>query len=474
MWVRGTIVLGVAGSMLVLAGHREKISVAAQPPPGFERRRPVDPGANAPVGGPNIVRQGFPAASFDPDDITKSETAWEIEWDLTHPLNRPMFPPGSTFRIRSAKFMWKDKFGKPQWITVARMLELAEIYVPYDSGWMAFLDVHDMAFHTTPARKEFLGPNCVRPGEILPSSNPYWANTVHKEMHDDGIRWMSAETSGRNEITDRIRRGEKMLLWSTYYGANYRYLIEFGFSDDGMVSARIGPTGRNILDRQDDKNDTHMHIGCWRMELDLGDPIHNLGGPKDNQISLARRVYDEANDKFTQVAKPFGRNARDQSCEGSATWEPEEFTTIRAQSKVRKNAHGWPLGYDLIPQRIGALRRLPAERGSSTATMEALNNDFWVTRTEPKFTSYIDVPQYAKDKRPLDGHPTTVWHCAPVLHFPRGEDFGPDGGKNSYTGLAITFWTGFYLKPRDLFDSTPLYTPTPPPPRRGQRITSDD
>ena len=35
-------------------------------------------------------------------------------------------------------------------------------------------------------------------------------------------------------------------------------------------------------------------------------------------------------------------------------------------------------------------------------------------------------------------------------------------GKSSYGGLAITFWTGFYLKPRDLFDGTPLYKPTAP------------
>ena len=102
-----------------------------------------------------------------------------------------------------------------------------------------------------------------------------------------------------------------------------------------------------------------------------------------------------------------------------------------------------------------------------------MNSDFWVTRTEPTFTSFIDVPTYAKDKRPLDGHPTTVWHCAPVLHFPRGEDFGTDGGKNSMTGLAITFWTGFYLKPRDILDSTPLYQPTPPR-RRGEIFSTQE
>ena len=119
--------------------------------------------------------------------------------------------------------------GTPQWVTVARMLELAEIYVPYDNGTTAFLDIHDMSFYMTPARKEFLGPACVAPGEVLQSSNPYWSGTVHKEIHDDGVRWMSAETNERNQLADRARRGEKMILWGTYYGANYRYMIEYGF-----------------------------------------------------------------------------------------------------------------------------------------------------------------------------------------------------------------------------------------------------
>jgi Cu2+-containing amine oxidase len=379
-----------------------------------------------------------------------------------------MAPPGSVLRIKSARFMWKDKLGKPQWIIVARMLELAEIYVPYDDGTTAFLDVHDMPFHTTPARKEFLGPNCVAPGEVLKSSNPAWSNTVHKEVHDDGVRWMSAETSGRNEIADRARRGEKMILWSTYYGANYRYLVEYGFGDDGMITCRIGPTGRNIFGRREDSRDTHLHVGCWRFEPDLGATLHEtdgMGGTKDNDVLLVRRLLDETTDRFGQVAKPFAKNAQGEACEGSARWNAEEFTTVRVQSRVRKNAHGRPIAYDLISQRYGAMRQLQPEGGTMDENMDFINHDFWVTRTESNVTSYVDVPQYSSQRRPLAGHPTTIWLCTPAIHFPRGEDFGAENGQNNYTGVAVTVWTGFYLKPRDLFDSTPLYQPRPRPPR---------
>src|SRR5439155_23871927 len=127
----------------------------------------------------------------------------------------------------------------------------------------------------------------------------------------------------RNEIVDRVRRGEKMILWSTYYGANYRYLIEYSFGDDGMLTCRIGPTGRNIFNRQEDQRDTHLHIGCWRMEFDLGDPMTGMGGPKDNEVLLVRRVFDDASERFGQVAKPFAKDALGQACEGSARWNPE-------------------------------------------------------------------------------------------------------------------------------------------------------
>lgn len=256
----------------------------------------------------NIVRQGFPAGKADVNDLTKSETAWVIEWELTHPTNRPFYPPGSVLRIKSAKFMFKDRDGKPKWVTVARMLELAEIYVPYDNGYTAFLDVHDMPFYITAARPEFLGPACVAPGEILTSPNPAWSGTVHKEVHDDGIRWMSAETSYRNRIADRARRGEKMILWSCYYGANYRYLIEYGFGDDGMLSCRIGPTGRNIYDRRPDHGDTHLHIGCWRFEPDLGDPTAppSLGTREATAASASPRGRESTASPLSPVGERGG------------------------------------------------------------------------------------------------------------------------------------------------------------------------
>jgi hypothetical protein len=407
-----------------------------------------------------IVRQGFPAGKADPNDLTKSDSGWEIEWDLTDPNNTPHMPPGVTMRIHSAKFMWKDKSDKPQWITVARMLELGEIYVPYDNGYTAFMDIHHHPFYTTPARREFLGPNCVAPGEILRSANPTWNETVHKEVHDDGVRWMSAETNDQYRIADRVRRGEKLILWATYFGANYRYILEYNFRDDGMITCRLGFTGRNLLPRQADLLDTHLHVGCWRMEMDLGDPVSNVGGPKDNDVLFVRHVFNEGTEKFETVVKPFAKNSAGQACEGSARWTSKEFTSLRVQSRVRKNAHGRPIAFDILPHRWGSTEQLQSTGFFGAPTMDWINNDFWVTRTESGFTDYVDVARYAAAKRPLEGYPTTIWHNSPALHVVRTEDYDDQDGINNFNGLAMTGWAEFHIKPRDLFDGTPLYKPT--------------
>src|SRR5262249_17459588 len=111
--------LAAVGFALLAAGNAENAPAAANPtaPAGDAQAQP----ANAQIPANHIVRQGFPAAKADANELSKSDTAWEIEWDLTNPDNQPVMPPGTVLRIRSAKFMWKNKNGQPQWITVARM-----------------------------------------------------------------------------------------------------------------------------------------------------------------------------------------------------------------------------------------------------------------------------------------------------------------------------------------------------------------
>ncbi len=314
------------------------------------------------------------------------------------------------------------------------------------------MDVSEHAFRLIPAKKEYLGPACVLPGEILDSADPRMKEKVLKEVHDDGLRWMNT--------SQRARRGEKMILWSIFDGGNYRYILEYGFQDDGIITCRIGATAHNYFNKQKDQRDVHLHVGCWRFDPELSETISSqdgttttLGGAAQNQILLVRRVprAPAPNGMFKIDVTPFNVNEAGQASEGFADWKAEEFTLLRMQSQVRKNSSKDPqlTGYDLITQRIGAVRNYPWK-------YHFANHDFWVTRKRPEQTKYREVPLYAGRSQSLEKTPVTVWHNSPSLHVPRGEDYGLDG-QTSASGAAITTWTGFILRPVNLFDRTPLY-----------------
>jgi hypothetical protein len=397
----------------------------------------------------NLVRQGFPAAKADRADLEKSDTAWEIDWTITNPDNgspEKKTKPSSVLAIRSARFMFKDAAGKARWFTVLKNLEIGEIMVPYDKMEPVFLDVAEFAFRLVPAKKEYLGPSCVTPGAILESPDPRMNHKVLKEVHDDGLRWMN-----RKELA---RRGEKMLLWAIFEGGTYRYIIEYGFTDDGAITCRLGATAHNFFDKQKDQRDVHLHVGCWRWDPELSETGSvPVGGAGANQVLLVRRVprTPAPNGMFRVDVAPFNANDLGQACEGFADWKAEEFTVLRVQSLVRKNSSKDPqfTAYDLLPIRMGSVRNYPWKYAFA-------NHDFWVTHKSPEHIKYQEVPLYAGRSKILEKSPLTIWHNSPALHVPRGEDYGSEGSARS-NGVAITSWVGFTLKPINLFDSTPLY-----------------
>ena len=64
--------------------------------------------------------------------------------------------------------------------------------------------------------------------------------------------------------------------------------------------------------------------------------LERLAGGSLSEVLLVRRIYNEATERFAQLARPFAKNAQGEACEGSARWTPEEFTTIRVQSRTRR------------------------------------------------------------------------------------------------------------------------------------------
>jgi hypothetical protein len=148
----------------------------------------------------DVVRQGFPAENAD-DDLTKSETGWEIDWDLAPVRGMKV----KLFRIVSAKFYWKDAERRTRSLVVARNILLAEAFAQYDDKETCFLDIaSDPSTKNLKAQEEFLGPSCVKAGKILQSNNPDFNNMVHKEVHYEALPGRIGYLQGSSERFPKV------------------------------------------------------------------------------------------------------------------------------------------------------------------------------------------------------------------------------------------------------------------------------
>jgi len=360
---------------------------------------------------PQAARQ--PAKKVVGDEIIQEfpgagdqKTAWKIRYQAAKPR------PG--LLITGA---WFKTGPTAKWLQVLGEVRLSEIFVPYNNGTTRIYDIgaqgsYDLLQHT-PADA---GAN----GQLLNDG------LVVKEIRDTGILWKHYE---------KVRRGQELVLWSTIGAANYNYLVEYAFRCDGTITCRLGSTGKNFGNHE---TMGHMHNGCWRIDMNLGDKDHNSvavirrGEPKDGQ--------GKAEDMVSYLLT-----------EGGVEWKAEEFTRLRVESKV-KNGLGNPVSYELIPQRPGTPRHYGQDEGFS-------EKDFWVTPYQFDQLYYGQLPEYVKAGRGVADTDVVIWYMSSAYHLPRDEDgvFTNPRGDVEVRGVAITTWSGLEMRPRNLFDKSPLY-----------------
>ena len=360
---------------------------------------------------PKHIEQEFPSDG-------PMETAWKVDWDTTG---------GYGLFIKSA---WFKRSPKHDWMQVLGDARVSEIHVPYHRGSPRFWDV-SYGFNLTPMTKRDSGPH----GRIHNSSMGKGTGPcVIEELKDRGIIFKSANAA---------RRGEVLLLWACLDAANYRYIMEYGFQDDGCITFRLGSTGHNYGGSE---NDPHLHNALWRIDI-------NLDGNEHNSAFLMERI-EPSNEKrilAQSVHTPFNNGRA-----GGADWDPSKFTMLRVINTQKKNVRKEYYGYDLCPARAGNARNLGDHE-------ECTEHDFWVTRADPKQLNYREVKNYCKGET-IEDTDIVVWYSAPAFHEPRTEDGIVVRGKNkggnedlAISGCTHVNWSSFTLRPSNIFDRTPLY-----------------
>ena len=123
---------------------------------------------------------------------------------------------------------------------------------------------------------------------------------------------------------------------------------------------------------------------------------------------------------------------------------------------------------------------MPMRHGTPRHNEEFTRHDLWVSRSHPERPMefiFANLPNIVKDEEVVEQTDIVLWCNSASHHEPRHED-GKAGsaprlwpGDDAWEGSALVMWSGFDLRPRNLFDRTPFYpyTPTPPPPLAHQR-----
>jgi Cu2+-containing amine oxidase len=242
-----------------------------------------------------------------------------------------------------------------------------------------------------------------------------------------------------------LRRGEVLELWATLDAANYRYVIRYGFADDGTIHIRAGGTAQNFRSVPVGNHEgIHLHPPTWRFEFDLG-------AANANKVEIVERRH-EANSAAAHIVHREFANG----LEGGEIWDPEKFSTLMVTNSNTQNGHSPPhdVSYKLVSLRAGSPR----------THRERTKFDFWAVRVLPSSTvrlrdrerRFVEIADYIRNPEPLAGHAVALWYTTALHHVSRTEDFGASG-YNAGEGVAINMWTGFDLMPHNLRASTPLY-----------------
>jgi primary-amine oxidase len=396
-------ILGLPALFMVLAGSWGQSPAPAVPEGAAQPdKQPKQPK----VPTPTTTEQSFPTKG-------PMETAWKIEWETRS---------GFGLIIKNAHF---KRGPEEPWMQVLGDARVSEIFVPYHRGSPRFWDV-SYGFDLTPVKADD-APN----GKLHVSHNGSgFVPCVVEELRDRGPMWKMGN--------GKVRRGEVLVLWGCLNAANYQYLMEYGFQDDGTITFRLGATGHNFPGSE---WDPHMHNALWRIQV-------NLDGPK-NRVYLLEHIETPASGgKAESVLKPFNNDV-----EGFADWDPTKFTMLRVVNEGRKNAQGKPFSYDLIGLRMGTARHYGGDRKQLEENCTL--HDFWVTKANPKELSFKDLPKFIANKESIKDADVVLWYSSPMHHEPRSEDGVIVNG--SLQGCTHLAWSTCMLRPSNIFDRTPFY-----------------
>jgi hypothetical protein len=265
-------------------------------------------------------------------------------------------------------------------------------------------------------------------GQVGPCARIVGDGYVAREVRDAGVLWLTAGGQGA--------RDTRLVLWSGLRVAGHGYVVSYGFGADGTVEFRLADVGQG---RPAKDGAALAQDAIWRVDVDLG-------GADGDSAFFTRLVSPEGSATPAYEVVPVGDGT-----EGGVDWVGEAFVALRVVDAELANAAGAPTGLDFRP----------LQRGLSRPADGAATHDFWVTAAKPDELWAAALPSYV-DGESIDGADIAVWVKTAILSEARAEDgrcAGPDQAcaTGVWEGASPVSWSGFDLRPRNLFAGTPFY-----------------
>jgi Cu2+-containing amine oxidase len=295
---------------------------------------------------------------------------------------------------------------------------LGEIFVPYHDNSHRFLDLT-------------YGFRCLKLNE---ADFPAPLQIIDRVSSNEGLickekRKYLAWMNGENKNPPLVRYGEEVVYFSVLGAANYQYIMEWTFRDDGTILARAGSTGPKYLERRPDVRSKagHMHDFTWRLDIDL-----NGAGSDSAYLTSHHEDLTLSDSKATDEKDRI-------EVEGGFVWNPQNFNTLEIRDSMLENGNLRPTSYELVPMRSGTARH----------SEDFINKDFWVTRYDPAQMLADYLPTYIQQKQSTGNKDLVIWYT--------GSEHHEKDSRDEDNQTVPVLWTGFALIPNNLFNRTPFY-----------------
>jgi primary-amine oxidase len=357
---------------------------------------------------------------------------------------------------------WQDG---AQLRSVAHRLSFAEMVVPYrdptpqHADRTAF-DIGEwgLGFMTTSLE---LGCDCL--GEIRyldavlhdtagePVEIPH-AICLHEE--DNGILWKHVDGRAGAEV----RRMRRMVISTHVTVANYEYLVYWRFYEDGSIECEVRATGimvttpfvgdpppHGVVVDTRTYAPIHQHFIVARLDLDVDGPENTVVMTETAQPPIGPDNPDGL--ALVQRSEPI-------RTEGPQDYRWETQRAWKVTNSARRNAHGAPTAYKLVPG--AAIPPMLDPASSVFRRAKAIGHTLWVTPFDAderwpcgEFVNQSEVdeglPVWTAAQRPVEAVDVVLWYVFGIHHVPRVEDWPV------MPADTVSFW----LKPAGFFDANP-------------------